>query len=245
MDEINWLSCCDPHKLLAYVRRGRDSRAPRTMHLKSHLSGSRLRLLGCGLIRPAGILDPEWTQLVEAIEVAHGECSREVQKAIKGHRVQGDWRWTEEWRWILLRHVARADLTGPFEELLRIRLPQASARQAARCLHAERRTVSREFTDAVEDAWSAESSRQVQVIRDVVGTPFRAGPIRNWLVQTRHKLAPIAQAIYDQASFRDMPILGDALIETNCPDPRMIEHCQASQMHVRGCWVIDALTGAS
>ncbi len=51
----------------------------------------------------------------------------------------------------------------------------------------------------------------------------------------------IAQAIYDEHAFERMPILGDALMDAGCDNPRVVEHCQSAGPHARGCWLLDAI----
>ncbi len=51
----------------------------------------------------------------------------------------------------------------------------------------------------------------------------------------------LAQAIYDQRRFYDLPFLADALEEAGCHDPDLLAHCHQPEEHVRGCWVVDLL----
>src|SRR6516162_5823944 len=49
----------------------------------------------------------------------------------------------------------------------------------------------------------------------------------------------LAQAIYHDRRFGDLPILADALDEAGCSDPSILSHCRSGSEHVRGCWVVD------
>jgi hypothetical protein len=40
-----------------------------------------------------------------------------------------------------------------------------------------------------------------------------------------------------------MPILADALEDAGCTNQDILAHCRAGGEHVRGCWVVDLLTG--
>jgi hypothetical protein len=43
-----------------------------------------------------------------------------------------------------------------------------------------------------------------------------------------------------------MPILADALQDAGCDSDELLSHCRdASQPHVRGCWVVDQVLGKS
>jgi hypothetical protein len=46
-----------------------------------------------------------------------------------------------------------------------------------------------------------------------------------------------------EVRFADMPILADALEEAGCADAAILGHCRGGGEHVRGCWVVDLLTG--
>jgi hypothetical protein len=51
----------------------------------------------------------------------------------------------------------------------------------------------------------------------------------------------IAQAIYQERRFQDLPILADSLDEAGCADVDILDHCRSEGEHVRGCWVVDLL----
>jgi hypothetical protein len=54
----------------------------------------------------------------------------------------------------------------------------------------------------------------------------------------------LAEAIYLDKLWGDMPILGDCLEDAGCDVPQILNHCrQEARPHVRGCWVVDYLIG--
>ena len=53
----------------------------------------------------------------------------------------------------------------------------------------------------------------------------------------------IAQAIYEDRTFNNLPVLADALEETGCYNADILAHCRQPGEHVRGCWVVDLLLG--
>lgn len=78
-------------------------------------------------------------------------------------------------------------------------------------------------------------------IYDVFGNPFRpvsADP--RWLTST---VVALAEGIYQDLAFDRMPILADALEEAGCDNADILSHCRGDGPHVRGCWVVDLLTG--
>jgi len=91
------------------------------------------------------------------------------------------------------------------------------------------------------DAHTDESKMQSRLLRDIFGNPFRPITIDpRWLTST---VVDLARAIYDERAFDRMPILADALMDAGCDSEEIISHCRQSGEHVRGCWVVDLLTG--
>jgi hypothetical protein len=84
------------------------------------------------------------------------------------------------------------------------------------------------------------------VIRDVIGNPFRPAVLDPaWLTWHDGAVRKMAQAIYDERRFGDLPILADALEDAGCADAAILAHCRETGEHVRGCWVVDLLLGKS
>jgi hypothetical protein len=94
------------------------------------------------------------------------------------------------------------------------------------------------------DAWAKEAQVQCQYLRDIFGNPFRqAGANASVLHQSRAIV--IAERIYRDRGFGQMPALADALTAEGYLDAEVIAHCRQTDEHVRGCWVIDLLLGKS
>lgn len=91
--------------------------------------------------------------------------------------------------------------------------------------------------------------RRVRVasLRDIFGNPFRPATIDSSLLTWSDGTIPrIAQRVYEERAFGDLPILGDALENAGCTDHQMLEHCRRPGLvHVRGCWVLNLLTRRS
>lgn len=94
------------------------------------------------------------------------------------------------------------------------------------------------------------------LVRDVFGNPFRPQPpsgrkaaafwqktLESWLRWNDGTIPKIAQSIYDERRFEDMPILADALEDSGCDNEDILAHCRQPCEHVRGCWVVDLLLG--
>jgi hypothetical protein len=61
-----------------------------------------------------------------------------------------------------------------------------------------------------------------------------------WLTSS---VVDVAEAIYQEKAFDRMPILADALMDAGCDSEEVLGHCRSEGPHVRGCWVVDLLTG--
>jgi hypothetical protein len=82
------------------------------------------------------------------------------------------------------------------------------------------------------------------VLRDIFGNPFRSVSLdATWLTWNGGTVPLLAQTIYDDGRFQDLPILADALEEAGCTNADILDHCRRPGEHVRGCWVIDLLLG--
>lgn len=82
-------------------------------------------------------------------------------------------------------------------------------------------------------------------LRDVVGNPFRSARVDPfWLTWNEGTVERLAHIIYDTRTFRDLPILADALEEAGCANADILGHCRGPDLHVCGCWVLDLLIEA-
>jgi hypothetical protein len=108
-------------------------------------------------------------------------------------------------------------------------------------LEAAVRTCDRPF---LAEELAGEAARQAHILRDVIGNPFQSStPDPAWLAWKNGTIVRMAQAIYRDRLFGDLPVLGDALEEAGCSDDHFLSHCRSGGPHVRGCWVIDRLSG--
>jgi hypothetical protein len=53
----------------------------------------------------------------------------------------------------------------------------------------------------------------------------------------------LAEAIYTNRAYEQLPILADALEEAGVSDADILAHCRGPGPHVRGCWVVDLILG--
>src|SRR5262249_20605230 len=86
--------------------------------------------------------------------------------------------------------------------------------------------------------------QRCDLLREIFGNPFRPASIDPTVLKWNSGTIPkLAQAIYDERRFREVPIVADALEEAGCDNAAILSHCRSGDEHVRGCWVVDLLLG--
>jgi hypothetical protein len=91
-------------------------------------------------------------------------------------------------------------------------------------------------------AVKAEEASQTVLLRELFGNPFRPVALAPaWLVWGDGTVAKLAQAIYDERAFDDLPVLADALEDAGCDNTDILTHCHQPGEHVRGCWLLDLI----
>jgi len=94
-------------------------------------------------------------------------------------------------------------------------------------------------------ARSEQEAAQARLLLDLFGNPFRPAALTLEALSLRREsdtVLHLAQAIYAEGTFDHLPILGDALEEAGCTEAVLLDHCRASDPHVRGCWLLDLLS---
>lgn len=90
-------------------------------------------------------------------------------------------------------------------------------------------------TRNVEKRW------QVRLIHEIFNNPFRPVTVDpSWLSPA---VTALAQAIYIERRFTDLPMLADALEKYGCTCNLLLQHCRDGEDHVRGCWAVDLVRG--
>jgi hypothetical protein len=92
-----------------------------------------------------------------------------------------------------------------------------------------------------------EEKALADLVRDIFGNPFQPAPglADSWLEWNEATVVRLARAIYEERAFDRLPVLGDALEESGCSAPEILQHCRNPGPHARGCWLIDLLVGKS
>jgi hypothetical protein len=111
--------------------------------------------------------------------------------------------------------------------------PAIAARNAARSAYAGI------TSNALLGSPADELLAQAKLLREIFGDHlqhFSVDP--KWLTPGVLKLA---QTVYDERAFHQMPGLAEELKEAGCSNEEVIGHCRGTGPHVRGCWVVDVL----
>jgi hypothetical protein len=97
-----------------------------------------------------------------------------------------------------------------------------------------------------------ESRWQSELLRCIFGKPFRPPPAIDpaWFTWGNDTVKHLALAAYEE---RELPsghlgparlgVLADALTDAGCTDADLLDHLRGPRPHVRGCFVVDLLTG--
>src|SRR5262249_19697164 len=79
-----------------------------------------------------------------------------------------------------------------------------------------------------DEGYEAECEGLSNSLRCLFGNPFRSVAMNpSWLIWHDGLLASIAQRIYDNRDFTDMPVLADALEEAGCTNQDILVHCRS------------------
>jgi hypothetical protein len=222
MTETEWLTCNDTDSLL--------------LHIVNQPISRKLRLFGCACMRRLWDILPDDThrRAVETCErfVDHRASEADLEKARQA--VRDTYQGVGD---IIADHAALIGmkLCSPAESFSIFGIEQAAA------MAAEAQDDS-DFT--WDEVFEREQAIQCELLRDVIGNPFRPLSIDPaWLQWNAGAVKKIAAAIYEESAFDRMPILADALEEAGCTNADILDHCRSGGEHVRGCWVVDLLLG--
>jgi hypothetical protein len=245
MTEAEWLACEDVHEML---------RALRAQDSLWRWTTRRARLFACGCCRRAWHLltEPAQRAAVEAAEryadkqlsrsdlVAAHQAAARIHLGVDSasHR-PGGWSWGGKggWDFIVQYSPQREMLCNP------------GGMAAARKPWGEPYFTANDVRALVHfragaDAARGEQRAQCDLLRDVVGPAGPHPAVENaWLVANGGTIPNLAQGIYDERAFDQLPILADALEKGGCDDVDILAHLRGGGEHARGCWALDRVLG--
>jgi hypothetical protein len=225
MTEWQWLNRTDPQKMLHFIG--------------STLSPRKCRLLACACCRRVALAtnNPDLTLIDLSERYADGMATdEEIDRVpIPGY---------SSWLGDTYTHATRLAAHSAI---------QTNVYSACSYAVIVRRDYARrewqyannvERSDAMLAATAAEATAQTDLIRDIVGNPFRPVILKPaWLAWNDGTVPKIARAIYEERAFVRLPVLADALEDAGCGDAAILAHCRGDGPHVRGCWVVDLILG--
>jgi len=89
-----------------------------------------------------------------------------------------------------------------------------------------------------------EQRKQVPLLRDVFGNPFRPTKLDPTCLTWRQgAILALARSIAEHLDFDVMPSLAGMLEESGCTATELLRHCREPAIHVRGCWALDCILG--
>jgi hypothetical protein len=240
MTEAEWLDCTQPEPMLELLQTfAKRRRLPRRYLRRKY------RLFAVGCCRCVwDTMDPPYHDCVELAEqyvelaeqYADGKApARKLRKEFLCCQEMATY-FTETWA------AAGACDGDPHHGA------QESARKVAFCLAWKQSPPKLFRRDAPEfqPLLNAADARLAELLRDVIGNPFAPIEVeRRWLRWNRGGVRKLAQVVYDERRFEDLPVLADALEEAGCTHADILTHCRQPGEHVRGCWVVDLLLGKS
>jgi hypothetical protein len=200
--------------------------------LSSQAGERRLRLFACGCCRQVWpLLDNPRTRLAVALAERRADGQASEEEVLPAPRSTAGLStvavaWAAEAVAVLT--AWGTDLT----EWGALNTVHVVAEHAARAL----RDVAGVMT------WTAARRRQSALLFDILGKldqPIALNP--RWLDWNDGTLRRMADTIYREHRFADMPILGDALEEAGCDRVDLLAHCREYVEHARGCWLVDAI----
>jgi hypothetical protein len=97
--------------------------------------------------------------------------------------------------------------------------------------------VEKEFPDDLKS--------ECNILRDVMGNPFRPSPVIDASVLSWNdgSVQRLAHEIYDKRYFDRLPLLVNTLEAAGCTNSDMLSHCREPASHWRGCWLMDLVLG--
>jgi hypothetical protein len=109
--------------------------------------------------------------------------------------------------------------------------------------------------DCVKQHKGQEYARQADLLRDIIGNPFRPSPplpppVLAWNDGTVKR---IAEGVYDDRlpdgtlDPSRLALLADAVLDAGagCDDEELLSHLRSPGPHYRGCWGVDIILGRS
>lgn len=232
MTEAEWLSCSDPKPMLVFLCEKNCDR--------------KLRLFACACVQrlacPRDISEEEYQVDQNLVELAEGYADGQVSKR-KLRKVRSELGamggYSSGWA------ASNAD-SALLNDVAAIAAQSASAYSSSYISFVTLETGKGYITDqAAKSEAAAAANTELRehcgLLREIFGNPFRTIILSPALLTST--VMQLAEAIYADRAFDRLPLLADALEEAGCDNADILAHCRGPGPHVRGCWIVDLLTG--
>jgi hypothetical protein len=226
MDEATWSVCPNPFEMLNFLQ------------TSGWGSDRKLRLVCCGLCRSVEHLltDARYRRALDVAE-RFADGLADVAELRQAHAVvtqasthTEEHEWSEDKQGMLLAANAVGWATTLREP------PDPPAYLAGAAATGAKAAA---LTDGLPEA--DVHATQSALLRDILGPlPFRPVAVPPSVRACDNgAVVRLAEAIYAERGFGDLPILADALDEASCTDQAILAHLRGPGPHVRGCWAVD------
>jgi len=229
MTEQEWLNCTDPTPMLEFLRGKASHRKLRLFAVAccrrvwTLLAESRRNVVELTELYADDLISGESVfQATQAWETHQGDSVLHSDALVLSIATQNKWGSEDISQVISLSQSAASAAAGgpPWDDVwYQNRLPELKS-------HADL------LRDIFRDVFNAESRSQPSLFEQHIDP--------SWLTPT---VVRLAEHIYRERVFDQMPILADALEDAECDNQDLLNHCRGEGPHVRGCWVVDLLTG--
>ncbi len=229
MNEVEWLSSALPGPMLD--------------HLDGKTTDRKLRLFACACVRRhwSSLRWPvprEAAALAERMADGLAPADDVATMLDRANASAGDAPMFEQPAYL----AAAALLIEPAIEAARTACEQLR-------LQAVRETASEaapgeDEARATAAASGAECRAQAEMVREVIGNPFRPVKIEAlWLRASNGLVASLARLFAEEGRYAELPYLADALEDAGCTAEALVRHLREPSGHARGCWALDLLLG--
>jgi hypothetical protein len=223
MKEQKWLRCADPHKMLKFLQGKASDRKLRLFAVACCHRIERLltdkRLLQGIEASERSADDPRLRESLQSVAAAVEQVYQETCEPYDPNRYSAA---AAAVRALVGWQPLQTDYGTVQPETRTVGLTSDAVRRA-------------EKSD--RGAESREHQAQCHLLRDVFGNPFR--PVALDPTCLTPTVTALARTIYNDRSFTDLPILGDALEDSGCHNEEILSHLRGPGPHCRGCWPLD------
>lgn len=232
MTEAEWLACEEPETLVAFLR--------------TRASPRKARLLAAALCRHVlPLVGAECGRRAVAVAEHHADGLATLESMLAASEQVAD-------AYVALPNPGPVNTDPPLAfkaESVALQATRFLTRDAddyleacCRCTHlaALRWVLLRAGSGEAVAPYTTLVRWQRSLIYEVAGSPFRPVDTDLWRTST---VVALAEGIYRGGAFDRLPILADALQDAGCENEVVLAHCRGDGTHVKGCWVIDLLTG--